>query len=316
MTSVLTTNTDPTVFPLNFLGDHDPSKKMYLTSEEREALEKKYNVTTETLLKNIVKNICTVAMPPVSNFYVGVAGLGKSGNVYFGINLEFPHLQINQTVHGEQFMICNAYSHNEPGIVMIAVNAAPCGHCRQFLNELETPFKVKICIVNLNINETLADLLPYSFGPRDLGSNINLLGKMNNKLTFRKNSNGNHNSTSGSNNNSINDNPTIQAALVAANRSYSPYTNSPSGVAILSKTNNNIYIGSYLENAAFNPSLQPFQAALIHMISSGNRNDFKSEIVEVVLVEKKSNKIKQSEGTQMLLKELSPNASFTCIELD
>ena len=83
----------------------------------------------------------------------------------------------------------------------------------------------------------------YSFGPRDLGSEINLLSTINHNLKY--------------NNNNGNDDLTIQAALNAINRSYTPYTNSPSGVAILSKTNNQIYIGSYLENAAFNPSLPP-----------------------------------------------------------
>lgn len=302
MTHLLKTSTgNHSLLPSNFLNEYSPIQKMYLTSNEREALEKKYNINTETLLKNIVQKVCKIAIPPISEFYVGVAGLGKSGNIYYGINLEFPQLQINQTVHGEQFMICNAYSHDEPAITMLAVNAAPCGHCRQFLNELVAPFKVKICIVNLNICETLADLLPYSFGPRDLGSEINLLSTINHNLKY--------------DNNNGNDDLTIQAALNAINRSYTPYTNSPSGVAILSKTNNQIYIGSYLENAAFNPSLAPFQAALISMISNGNRLDMENEIIQVVLMEKKKNLVKQYEGTQMILNKLAPNASFVYIEL-
>ncbi len=269
MTHLLKTSTgNHSLLPSNFLNEYSPIQKMYLTSNEREALEKKYNINTETLLKNIVQKVCKIAIPPISEFYVGVAGLGKSGNIYYGINLEFPQLQINQTVHGEQFMICNAYSHDEPAITMLAVNAAPCGHCRQFLNELVAPFKVKICIVNLKYD-----------------------------------------------NNNGNDDLTIQAALNAINRSYTPYTNSPSGVAILSKTNNQIYIGSYLENAAFNPSLAPFQAALISMISNGNRLDMENEIIQVVLMEKKTNLVKQYEGTQMILNKLAPNASFVYIEL-
>ena len=143
--------------------------------------------------------------------------------------------------------------------------------------------------------------MPYSFGPRDLGSEINLLSTINHNLKY--------------NNNNGNDDLTIQAALNAINRSYTPYTNSPSGVAILSKTNNQIYIGSYLENAAFNPSLAPFQAALISMISNGNRLDMENEIIQVVLMEKKTNLVKQYEGTQMILNKLAPNASFVYIEL-
>ena len=107
MTHLLKTSTgNHSLLPSNFLNEYSPIQKMYLTSNEREALEKKYNINTETLLKNIVQKVCKIAIPPISEFYVGVAGLGKSGNIYYGINLEFPQLQINQTVHGEQFMIC------------------------------------------------------------------------------------------------------------------------------------------------------------------------------------------------------------------
>ena len=75
-------------------------------SDRRQAFEKKYKINTETLLKGLVNHISEAAIATISNFHVGVAGLGSSGNIYFGINLEFLHLQINQTVHGEQFMIC------------------------------------------------------------------------------------------------------------------------------------------------------------------------------------------------------------------
>ena len=125
----------------------------------------------------------------------------------------------------------------------------------------------------------------------------------------------NHNLTIGGAAKSATD-PLIQAALAAANRSYTPYTDSPSGVAILVKTGNKIYFGSYLENAAYNPSLSPFQAALIHMISHGNRRNFESEIVRVALIEKSTNSIMQREATELILSELAPKASFLYLVLD
>ena len=172
-----------------------------------------------------------------------------SGNIYFGINLEFLHLQINQTVHGEQFMICNAYSHDEKAIVKLAVNAAPCGHCRQFLNELAAPHKVQVCIVNLNIRESLTNLLPYSFGPRDLGASENLLSTMH------------HNLTIGGSAKSATD-PLIQAALAAANRSYTPYTDSPSGVAILVKTDNKIYFWVLSRKCCLQPKFTAISSSI------------------------------------------------------
>ncbi len=45
-------------------------------------------------------------------------------------------------------------------------------------------------------------------------------------------------------------------------QSYSPYTKSPSGAAIITKEGK-VYAGPYVESAAFNPSLTPFHAAWV-----------------------------------------------------
>ena len=45
-------------------------------------------------------------------------------------------------------------------------------------------------------------------------------------------------------------------------QSYSPYTKSPSGAAIVTKSGK-VYGGGFAESAAFNPSLSPFHAAWI-----------------------------------------------------
>ena len=63
-------------------------------------------------------------------------GLGASGRLYVGVNLEFPCLPLHNSVHAEQFLVVNAIQHGERELVKLAVSAAPCGHCRQFLSEL------------------------------------------------------------------------------------------------------------------------------------------------------------------------------------
>ena len=63
-------------------------------------------------------------------------GLGQSGRLYVGVNLEFPPLPLQHSVHAEQFLVANAAGAGEARLVRISVNAAPCGHCRQFLTEL------------------------------------------------------------------------------------------------------------------------------------------------------------------------------------
>ena len=61
-----------------------------------------------------------------------------------GVNLEFPGLPLQHSVHAEQFLIANAACHGERGLLRIAVNAAPCGHCRQFIAELITAVRVHL----------------------------------------------------------------------------------------------------------------------------------------------------------------------------
>ena len=59
-------------------------------------------------------------------------GLGASGALYVGVNLEFARLPLYNSVHAEQFLLVNALHHGERAIQRLAVSAAPCGHCRQF----------------------------------------------------------------------------------------------------------------------------------------------------------------------------------------
>ena len=63
-------------------------------------------------------------------------GLGTSGALYVGVNLEFARLPLYNSVHAEQFLLVNALHHGERAITRLAVSAAPCGHCRQFYSEL------------------------------------------------------------------------------------------------------------------------------------------------------------------------------------
>lgn len=84
----------------------------------------------EQFLATLVKPTADLARPPISNFHVGAVGLGVSGRIFLGVNLEFPKLPLNHSVHAEQFLVANALQHNEKKLVFIAVSAAPCGHCR------------------------------------------------------------------------------------------------------------------------------------------------------------------------------------------
>jgi cytidine deaminase len=225
------------------------------------------------------------ARPTLSNFRVGAVVRGKSGALYPGANLEFRGQSLSQTVHAEQAALANAFMHDEPGIEAIAVSAAPCGHCRQFLYEFAEGREIEILLPG-QPPIGLTALLPQPFGPRDL--NV-----ADGPLTRTKIAAEDVESVA-------------QAARYAAANAYAPYSHSPSGVAIRSRRGN-VYRGSYIENAAFNPSLPPLQVALVAMVVANE--DF-SEIAEVVLAEAVNNSISQLTATKSLLAAIAPRAEF------
>ena len=226
------------------------------------------------------------ARPLLTNFRVGAVVRGTSGALYLGANLEFPGQGLSQTVHAEQAALSNAFMHDEPGIEAIAVSAPPCGHCRQFLYEFCDGRDIQILMPGQQ-PITLASLLPQPFGPRDLNVTEGPLART--KIVDQK----------------VATDP-AQAARYAAANAYAPYTHSPSGVAIRSRRGG-VYRGSYIENAAFNPSLPPLQVALVAMAVANE--DF-SDIAEVVLAEAGNNSISQLSATKSVLAVIAPRAEF------
>jgi cytidine deaminase len=226
------------------------------------------------------------ARPSLTNFRVGAVVRGASGAVYLGANIEFPGANLGQTVHAEQAALSNAFMHDEPGIVAIAVSAPPCGHCRQFLYEFAEGRDIEILLPGQPATG-LSALLPRPFGPRDLNVTQGPLSRT--KIVIEN----------------FEGNP-AQAARYAAANAYAPYSNSPSGVAIRTRRGN-VYRGSYIENAAFNPSLPPLQVALVAMAMANE--DF-SDIAEVVLAEAGNNSISQLSATKSVLAVIAPRAEF------
>ena len=225
------------------------------------------------------------ARPAVSGFRVGAVVRGTSGTIYLGANIEFRGESLGQTVHAEQAALSNAFMHDEPGIEAIAVSAAPCGHCRQFLYEFAGGRDIEILVPGQPAI-TLSALLPRPFGPRDLNVTGGPLSRT--KIAME------------------NIESVAQAARYAAANAYAPYTNSPSGVAIRSRRGN-VYRGSYIENAAFNPSLPPLQVALVAMAMASE--EF-GDIAEVVLAEASNNSISQLNATKSVLSVIAPRAEF------
>lgn len=88
----------------------------------------------------------SLAHPSLSVAGCRAVGLGASGALYVGVNLEFPQSPLNNSVHAEQFLVVNALQYGETEIKLMAISEAPCGHCRQFFTELACADTVSVCV--------------------------------------------------------------------------------------------------------------------------------------------------------------------------
>ncbi len=126
-------------------------------------------------VKHLIKEAIEIkerAYTPYSNFKVGAALLGKSGEVYTGCNVE--SAAYSPTICAERTALVKAVSEGEIEFEAIAVVGSsdytfPCGVCRQFLREFGKDIKVIVANDEENYKIfTLEELLPHSFGPDDL----------------------------------------------------------------------------------------------------------------------------------------------------
>ncbi len=253
------------------------------------ALIKAEQLTRDALMLKLIPVAKSFAHPPISNYFVGAVILGSSGNLYLGCNIEIPRNMLGQAVHGEQAAIANAYMSDESGVEALTVNGAPCGHCRQFLSEVSLDISMRL-IMKDGSSVKLSELLPQAFGPRNLGFSQGSFPVRRAQLALA----------------SASTDRLVNEAFRAACGAYSPYSRSPSGVALLT-ANERVFAGSYIENAAFNPSLPPLQAALAGYFAAG-RNA--GEIRRAVLVESETSAISQQPTTLSALAVMAPGVKL------
>ena len=115
----------------------------------------------------------TKAYCPYSRFCVGAALLTTSGEIYTGCNVE--NASYGLTICAERNAIFHAVAEGNTNIKALVIYTpterptAPCGACRQVINEFGPNVRV-ICVCNGSeeINTTVTDLLPDAFGPNNL----------------------------------------------------------------------------------------------------------------------------------------------------
>ncbi|XP_006408874.2 cytidine deaminase 1, partial [Eutrema salsugineum] len=281
--------------------------------EEAESAAKQLGVSVLQLLPSLVKPAKSFARPPISKFHVGAVGLGSSGRIFLGVNVEFPGLPLHHSIHAEQFLVTNLNLNGERQLRYFAVSAAPCGHCRQFLQEIRDAPEIRLQITDPNATVDsdadpdgflcLGSILPHRFGPEDLlEKNFPLiLDHHDNKLTIPD-------LDSISNGNTDSSDELKRTALAAANRSYAPYSLCPSGVSLVD-CDGKVYRGWYMESAAFNPSLGPVQAAMVDYVANGGGGGYE-RIIGAVLVEKEDAVVRQENTARLLLQTISPKCDF------
>lgn len=253
----------------------------FLSKEQVDKLCQPFELEPLQLAMQLLPVAACYSHTDISHFNVGAIAIGEQGDFYFGANQEFTGTAIQQTIHAEQSAISHAWLRNEKRISDIVVNYTPCGHCRQFMNELHQAEKLAIHLPHSQHNP-LHKYLPDAFGPSDLNIQIHLLNQENHHL------------------NKEHSDPLIQQAIQAANQAHCPYSNSPNGVAILFQ-NGEIITGRYAENAAFNPSLPALQTALNYAYL----NNLDLNNIERVVLAEKSNGLSYRGISEQLLETLS-----------
>ena len=258
----------------------------------------KLEISMEKLMLMLLPVASSFAQPVISNYFVGAVAKGSKVNtkgyyaLYLGANFEFSGQSLSHTIHAEQSVISNAWLQGETHVDAIATAAKPCGHCRQFLYEIETGNDLNI-IIPVTENNTdeilvtkLSALLPQSFGPKDLGVDDFLMNSQSQSLSL----------------NDPSKDPLVLKALQAASLAHAPYTKNYAG-CVIELTDGSYFEGRYAENAAFNPSLSPLLSAYSNLVFH-HKNVTENPIKRVILVERKS-KISQRDATQSVLNILS-----------
>jgi cytidine deaminase len=204
------------------------------------------------LAPQLVKLAARFSCAPLSGFRVGAVATGASGQLYLGANLEFVGAPLSASLHAEQSAVLNAWMHGERTIVALAISAAPCGHCRQFLAELSNAATLAMSVGHTHTE--LGTLVPMPFGSARVPGH-GLLDSPPTLLDSRDPLRG----------------ESAQRALHAAQHSYVPYTGAAEGFAI-ECANGQHFSGRAAESIAFNPSVPAAVGALNQRNLSSSRN--------------------------------------------
>ncbi len=145
-------------------------KALTLAGETREG--ETAAMPSDAQLLSLAREAMQRSYSPYSRFRVGACLLCEDGRIFTGCNVE--NASYGLTNCAERTAIFKAVSEGATGFTAIAIAADrsapwPCGACRQVLNEFAPDIRVLVTWGDGQIGaDTLANLLPHSFGPKDL----------------------------------------------------------------------------------------------------------------------------------------------------
>lgn len=161
--------------------DHmEPNEQKEMREMEEKALHmigvsretEKAAVSDESLLA-LARQAMERAYVPYSHFPVGAALLSADGRIFQGCNVE--NASFGLTNCAERTAVYKAVSEGAKEFSAIAIACAgssaswPCGACRQVLCEFAPQIRVLVTWGNGSVAKAkLTELLPHSFGPKDL----------------------------------------------------------------------------------------------------------------------------------------------------
>jgi len=131
------------------------------------------DIKTIDKLIAVAKAASEKAYCPYSRFPVGAAAMTTTGLIFAGCNIE--NAAYGSTICAERTSVFSmvAAGHLDLAAIVIYtptdVPAAPCGACRQVVNEFGPSSRIiSVCDGQKRIDTTLAELLPVAFGPKNL----------------------------------------------------------------------------------------------------------------------------------------------------
>jgi cytidine deaminase len=126
---------------------------------------------TDDQLLEAADAIADRAYAPYSRFHVGCAVLARDGRVIEGVNVENAAYPLGVCAERTAFSRAMVEGYRPGDFVVAAINASPCGGCRQWLAEMQVErvvFRNGGRVVTLTVDELLPEQFELPPAPAEI----------------------------------------------------------------------------------------------------------------------------------------------------